>query len=82
MFCSCGFALKQFPQFIFVATFLATTLGDSKLKNGFHAYISGTLERKFVPFLSDHLLLELMPVRLGPSQFEFEWSERVERHGR
>jgi len=26
----------------------------------------------FVPFLSDRLPLELMPVRLGPGQFEFE----------
>ena len=36
----------------------------------------------FVPFLSDHLPLELMPVRLGPGQFEFEMrfrSVRVQR---
>jgi hypothetical protein len=26
----------------------------------------------FVPFLSYHLPLELMPVRLGPGQFEFK----------
>jgi hypothetical protein len=60
------FLFNQPPPSLFRGNLLATSPRESKLKNW------RTRIQNFPVFLSDHLPLELMPVRLGPGQFEFK----------